>query len=77
MKKRGKVIKINLDNKMFYLILIIVVLAFGAVVVNAISHPNPGHTASEIENLCQSDGTDCGFMSNYYTITEFQAQGYE
>jgi len=52
-------IEINFTNKWLYTFFLVVgVLALG-VGVYAVSHPNPGHTTSQIEGVCRSDGVDC------------------
>jgi len=33
--------------------------------VYVVSHPNPGHTAFEIEGVCRSDGTNCFANENF------------
>ncbi len=71
MEKRGKKdIELNVDIRLIYIFAIMLLVFGGAVAVNALPSDD-GHSVDEIEGICYSDKTGCGFMDDYYTKTEF------
>ena len=69
--KKERVLEINVSDKLIYGIFIFTILLFGMVFVNAVSSSIMGHSADEIEGLCDSAGDTCTFLSDYYNKTEF------
>mgnify|MGYP003393906694 CR=1 FL=1 len=64
MEKRGRTLKINLSNKLFYILIFLGILGlFGA--VYAYNTPGPasslGHSADELTGVCRTDGVGCTF----------------
>ena len=79
MKKRERVIEINVDSRWLYAAFVIAIVIFGAVVVHAVV-PDPGHAASEITGICSYDSvtevaTGCGFIDDYCTLAEYGQDG--
>lgn len=70
MRKGERTIEINVDSRWFYVFVLLVVIALGAVVVNALPSDD-GHSVDEIQGICYSSGTGCTFMEDYYTKVEF------
>ena len=51
-------VKIEISNRAMYFLVTFGIIALFAIGVFAVT-PNPGHTASEIEGVCRSDGVNC------------------
>jgi len=71
--KKGKIIEINVSNKLIYGLFILALFIFGIAFIQAVNPSIMGHDASEVNGICEDTGENCDFLNNYYTKEQFDA----